>query len=66
MAEFCLDCWNKLNHTHLTEKDVTLSDEYEYCEGCMEMKTTVVFLTPPRRSKARRGGRRGTGRYTAR
>jgi len=35
MAEFCLDCWNKMNHTHLTPEDVTLSDdEWDLCEGC--------------------------------
>ena len=34
MAEFCLDCWNKLNHSHKTERDYILSEEWELCEGC--------------------------------
>jgi len=61
MAEFCLDCWNKLNHTFLEEKDVTLSEELDLCEGCVQIKQVIVRLAPPRRSAARRGGRRGTG-----
>jgi len=43
MAEFCLDCWNKLNHTHLTQEDVILSDdEWDLCEGCAQMKPTII------------------------
>ena len=61
MAEFCLECWNKLNHTHLQEKDVTITEDFELCEGCAQMKQVLVSLEPPRRSIFRRGGRRGTG-----
>jgi len=42
MAEFCLNCWNELNHIHLTEKDVIMSEELDLCEGCGEIKTTIV------------------------
>jgi len=38
MAEFCLDCWNKLNKENLTKKDVHLSKEPELCEGCAVWK----------------------------
>ena len=51
MAEFCLDCWNKLNHIRLTEEDVTLSEELDFCEGCAEWKQTIVFPYRKRRKK---------------
>ena len=34
MAEFCLDCWNRMNHTRQTERDCLLSNGRELCEGC--------------------------------
>ncbi len=34
MAEFCLDCWNRLNRSPKTERDYVLSDGYGLCEGC--------------------------------
>lgn len=42
MAEFCLDCWNKLNHTNYTEEDFVLSEELELCEGCAEFKPIIL------------------------
>ena len=41
MAEFCLDCWNELNHIHLTEEDVILSKHLDLCEGCEKMRPVV-------------------------
>lgn len=41
MAEFCLDCWNRLNKEKLTERDVILSREYDLCEGCGEFRRVV-------------------------
>lgn len=41
MAEFCLDCWNQLNGKDMTERDVVLSREYEFCEGCGEFRHVV-------------------------
>ena len=41
MAEFCLDCWNKLNQKKLTERDVVLSRDYDLCEGCGEFCRVV-------------------------
>lgn len=43
MAEFCLDCWNKMNHTHETERDWILSDELDLCEGCGEFRRVIVY-----------------------
>ena len=33
MAEFCLECWNKMNHTRLTKKDVFLSKDLDPLRG---------------------------------
>lgn len=41
MAEFCLDCWNKLNETSLTEKDVVISKDLWLCEGCGKVKNVI-------------------------
>ena len=42
MAEFCLDCYNKLNHTNYKRWQVILADDL--CEGCGQYtKTIVVF-----------------------
>ena len=45
MAEFCLDCFNKLHGTEYQAKNVTLEDDF--CEGCGVMKPCVVLLRPP-------------------
>ena len=42
MAEFCLDCWNKLNKTQFTEKAYVLSRELDLCEECGEWKPVIV------------------------
>ena len=42
MAEFCLDCWNKLNDSHLSKKDVNISKTLDLCEGCTSLKPVVV------------------------
>lgn len=45
MAEFCLDCFNELNHTHYKPYQVTLCTDF--CEGCGQIKPCVVLLQPP-------------------
>jgi hypothetical protein len=45
MAEFCLKSWNELNNTNLTEKDVTLSKEDEFCEGCGELHKVIEKIS---------------------
>ena len=42
MAEFCLDCWNKMNGTHYTQEQVWT--EEDLCEGCGEWKPVVVGI----------------------
>lgn len=43
MAEFCLSCWNRMNNTNLTEKDVEISRELDLCEGCGEIKNVILL-----------------------
>lgn len=42
MAEFCLDCWNKLNNKSFTQKEYVLSKELELCEECGQWKSVIV------------------------
>ena len=42
MAEFCLECWNKINGTNDTEKEVVLSKRAEFCEECCGIKKVVI------------------------
>ena len=42
MAEFCLDCWNKMHRKQYDRWDVRLSYRYELCEGCGELKRVVI------------------------
>jgi len=43
MAEFCLNCWNKISNMSLTNKDVKISKYLYLCEGCGEIKNVIVF-----------------------
>jgi hypothetical protein len=43
MAEFCLDCWNKMNNSSLTNIDVKISKYLDLCEGCGEIKNVIIF-----------------------
>ena len=42
MAEFCLDCMQKINGRHYDEMDFILSDDLDLCEGCGQWKHVVV------------------------
>lgn len=42
MAEFCLECFNRLNDMKLTEKEVVLEDDL--CEGCGNIKPCVIAI----------------------
>ncbi len=46
MAEFCLECWNRLNKTKKKPEDVTLTRYLDLCEGCGEMKQVIQALVP--------------------
>ncbi len=45
MAEYCLRCLNKMDGTHLSEKDVILLDDF--CEGCGQVVPCVVRYRSP-------------------
>ncbi len=42
MAEFCLDCWNRINNTNDPPEKYIFSDELDLCEGCAEWKRVIV------------------------
>ena len=42
MAEFCLDCWNKINHRDDPASRYIISDELDLCEECGEIKHVIV------------------------
>ncbi len=42
MADFCLDCWNKLNETHHKKSKYILSKERYFCEECNEYKNVII------------------------
>lgn len=42
MAEFCLDCWNKLNEMNDSKRRYVLSWEKDLCEGCGEYKRVII------------------------
>ncbi|MBR6633445.1 MAG: hypothetical protein IKL05_03980 [Clostridia bacterium] len=41
MADFCVDCWNKLNDTNCPPSKFILSRNLELCEGCGEYKRVI-------------------------
>ena len=43
MAEFCLDCWNKLNNIEENENKYVISKDLELCEGCGEWKRVIIM-----------------------
>ena len=44
MAEFCLDCWNKLNNSNFTEKEYVISRELDLCEECAQWKPVIIKI----------------------
>lgn len=44
MAEFCLECWNKINDTNDTKKKFILSSELEMCEECGQFKQVIIWV----------------------
>jgi len=43
MAEFCIDCFNKMNSTDFSKEKYILSNNLELCEGCGEWKHIVIM-----------------------
>lgn len=44
MAEFCVECYNKLNRTNYRKNDVWT--EVDFCECCADWKPCIVELRP--------------------
>ncbi len=42
MAEYCLECWSKLNDTKYTEDDFVISKHLDLCEGCAQYKRVII------------------------
>ncbi len=42
MADFCLDCWNKINMTHDSKWRYLLSKYDDLCEECGKYKKVIV------------------------
>ncbi|MBR5155412.1 MAG: hypothetical protein IKW62_02880 [Clostridia bacterium] len=43
MAEFCLNCWNKINKTNDNERKYIISKDLDLCEGCGEWKPVIIM-----------------------
>ena len=43
MAEFCLNCWNRINKTEDNEKKYIISKDLDLCEGCGEWKSVIIM-----------------------
>ena len=44
MAEFCLDCLNRMDGTSYTKWDVSRSWGKDICEGCGKLCRTVICV----------------------
>lgn len=44
MAEYCLDCLNKLSENKISRTDVTISKTYHICSGCGRYRQVVVHV----------------------
>ena len=42
MAEFCLDCWNKLSGSEYSPRCFRFSQELDLCEECGEWKPVII------------------------
>ena len=47
MAEFCPECWNRLNGRKDTEKKYKMSADLDLCEGCGQWKRVIVCERRP-------------------
>ena len=44
MAEFCLECWNKINYTNDPPGKYHLSGVRDYCEECGQRKHVIISV----------------------
>ena len=43
MAEFCLECWNKINEMECDERKYIISKDLGLCEGCGKLKPVIIM-----------------------
>ena len=44
MAEFCVDCWNKIMDTNDPPRTFHLSWELDFCEECGQLKRVIICV----------------------
>ncbi len=44
MAEYCVDCWNKIVETNDPPRKFVLSRKRDLCEGCGQYKRVIVSV----------------------
>ena len=44
MAEFCLECWNKIMETDDPPKKYLISRELDLCEECGQWKPVIIRI----------------------
>lgn len=42
MAEFCLECWKRMNRDKDDKRKYILSKDLDLCEGCGEWKSVII------------------------
>lgn len=42
MAEFCLECWKRMNRIKDDKRKYILSKDLDLCEGCGEWKYVII------------------------
>jgi len=42
MAEFCLECWNKIMGTEDPKQKFVLSRKPDFCEECRQWKPVII------------------------
>ncbi len=42
MAEFCFECWNKINGTNDPKSKYIISKDVYFCEHCCQWKRVIV------------------------
>ncbi len=43
MAEFCLECWNRINELNDSKRKYIISKNLDLCEGCKEFKPVIIM-----------------------
>ena len=43
MAEFCLECWNRINEANDPASKYIISKDLDLCEGCAQLKNVIIM-----------------------